>query len=70
VVVEEEQFDSRMDLGSPTMLGLCSDTADGAFYAFDENFIYEVRTIVLSLLGGARFRILKLFTILLKLQMG
>jgi hypothetical protein len=42
VVVEEEQFDSRMDLGSPTMLGLCSDTADGAFYAFDENFIYEI----------------------------
>ncbi|CAN5967838.1 unnamed protein product [Sphagnum jensenii] len=40
--VEEEQFDSRMDLGSPTMLGLCSDTADGAFYAFDENFIYEI----------------------------
>jgi hypothetical protein len=52
VVVEEEQFDSCMDLGSPTMLGLCSDTADGAFYAFDENFIYEVRTIVLSLLGS------------------
>lgn len=52
-VVEEERFDSRVDLGSPTMLGLCSDTAGGAFYAFDENSIYEVRTIALSLLGGA-----------------
>jgi hypothetical protein len=51
--MEEERFDSRVDLGSPTMLGLCSDTAGGAFYAFDENSIYEVRTITLSLLGGA-----------------
>ncbi|CAK9261476.1 unnamed protein product [Sphagnum jensenii] len=41
-VVEEERFDSRVDLGSPTMLGLCSDTAGGAFYAFDENSIYEI----------------------------
>ncbi len=51
-VVGEEQFDFRMDLGSPTMLGLCSDITSGAFYVVDDNSIYEVRTIVPSLLGG------------------
>lgn len=41
-VVEEQRFDLRSDLGSPTMLGLCSDMAGGAYYAYDENSIYEV----------------------------
>lgn len=41
-VVEEQRFDLRSDLGSPTMLGLCSDMAGGAYYAYDENSIYEI----------------------------
>lgn len=40
--MEEDRFETRADLGSPTMLGLCADTAGGAFYAFDETAIYEV----------------------------
>jgi len=43
-VVEEQRFDTRSDLGSPTMLGLCSDLAGGAYYAFDENSIFEVNS--------------------------
>lgn len=40
--MEEERFETRSDLSSPTMLGLCSDMAGGAFYAYDESSIYEV----------------------------
>ena len=45
-VVEEDRFEARADLGSPTMLGLCADMAGGAFYAFDETAIYEVSFLV------------------------
>lgn len=41
-MVEEQRFDARSDLGSPTMLGLCSDVGSGAYYAFDASFIFEV----------------------------
>ena len=41
-VVEEHRFDTRSDLGSPTMLGLCSDVGGGAYYAYDEISIFEV----------------------------
>lgn len=41
-VVEEQRFYTRSDLGSPTMLGLCTDVGAGAYYAYNEVSIFEV----------------------------
>ncbi|KAG0626001.1 hypothetical protein M758_2G095100 [Ceratodon purpureus] len=41
-VVEEQRFDTRSDLGSPTIMGLCTDVGAGAYYAFNEISIFEI----------------------------
>lgn len=41
-VVEEQRFYTRSDLGSPTMLGLCTDVGAGAYYAYNEVSIFEI----------------------------
>ena len=69
-VVEEQRFDNRSDLGSPTMLGLCSDLAGGAYYAYDENSIFEVNSRIPPRLVCALFLLSYNDTTLLKFSRG
>lgn len=44
-VVQEEQLDQLPELSTVGMLGLSSDTAAGACYAFNESSIFEVNVV-------------------------